>query len=206
VTLFGPTMEMLRQAAVFSTRRHEVLARNIANADTPGFQPRDLTFAHELSLAQQVRALPAAAMGTPDLDLRLIEGRDSVTSARGKSVDVDRQMTRLAQNALYHSAVLELLNVHFRALKSAINGHAPETSTPDGNPLAISASALAQRTRSNVSTEHPEADGNGHGNMANVSPVGAMVDGMAATRAYEANVSAIQAARSMAQKALELGR
>jgi flagellar basal-body rod protein FlgC len=53
---------------------------------------------------------------------------------------------------------------------------------------------------------HPDADGNGYVDMPKVNPAVEMVDLMAATRAYEANVSAIQAAKSMAQKALELGR
>jgi flagellar basal-body rod protein FlgB len=117
-------MDMLRQAAVFSTRRHELLAQNIANADTPGWEARDVAFANELSLAQQVRALPASALGAPDLDLRLIERPDSVVAPDGNSVDIDRQMTRVAQNTLYHSAVLQLLNSQFRALKTAISGHA----------------------------------------------------------------------------------
>jgi flagellar basal-body rod protein FlgB len=123
VSLFGGAIELLRQAAVFSGRRHELLAQNIANADTPGFQARDVSFAHELSLAQQVKALPASALGTPDLDLRIIEQPDRVMAGDGNSVDIDRQMTRVAQNTLYHSAVLSMLNAHFRALKTAINGH-----------------------------------------------------------------------------------
>ena len=53
---------------------------------------------------------------------------------------------------------------------------------------------------------HPDADGNGYVDMPNVNPVVEMVDLMAATRAYEANVSAVQATKSMAQKALEIGR
>jgi flagellar basal-body rod protein FlgB len=77
-----------------------------------------------MSLAQQVRALPAAALGTPGLDLRLIEHPDPVSSPDGNSVDIDRQMTRVAQNTLYHTTVLQLLNSQFRALKTAINGHA----------------------------------------------------------------------------------
>jgi flagellar basal-body rod protein FlgB len=117
-------MEMLRQAAVFSTRRQELIAQNIASADTRGSEVRDLSFAHDLSIAQQVRALPASAPGTPDLDLRIVERPDTVTTAEGTRVDIDRQMTRLARNTLYHSAVLQLLNSQFRALKTAINGHA----------------------------------------------------------------------------------
>lgn len=123
MSLFGGAIEMLRQATVFSARRHELLAQNIANADTPGFQARDLSFAHELSLAQQVKALPASAVGVPDLDVRILERPDPVVAFDGNSVDIDRQMTRVAQNTLYHTAVLQLLNSHFRALKTAINGH-----------------------------------------------------------------------------------
>lgn len=53
---------------------------------------------------------------------------------------------------------------------------------------------------------HPDADGSGFVDMPNVNSIIEMTDLMAATRAYEANVSAIQAAKSMAQKALEIGR
>lgn len=53
---------------------------------------------------------------------------------------------------------------------------------------------------------HPDADTAGYVSMPNVNPVTEMVDLMAATRAYEANVSAITAARSMAERALEIGR
>jgi flagellar basal-body rod protein FlgC len=53
---------------------------------------------------------------------------------------------------------------------------------------------------------HPDADADGYVDMPNVNPVSEMTDLVAATRAYEANVTVIQAAKSMAQKALELGR
>jgi flagellar basal-body rod protein FlgC len=51
---------------------------------------------------------------------------------------------------------------------------------------------------------HPEADRDGYVTMPNVDVVTEMVDMMAATRAYEANVTAIEAAKNMAQRALEL--
>lgn len=53
---------------------------------------------------------------------------------------------------------------------------------------------------------HPDADAEGYVTFPNVNPVMEMVDLMAATRAYEANVTAIQALKTMVQKALELGR
>lgn len=53
---------------------------------------------------------------------------------------------------------------------------------------------------------HPDADTAGYVSMPNVNTVTEMVDMMAATRAYEANVAAIAAARSMTERALDIGR
>jgi flagellar basal-body rod protein FlgC len=53
---------------------------------------------------------------------------------------------------------------------------------------------------------HPDADANGYVKMPNVNPVVEMMDLMAASRAYEANVTAIGVARDMATKTLEIGR
>lgn len=63
-----------------------------------------------------------------------------------------------------------------------------------------------QETRKMHMPGHPDADADGMVEMPNVNPVMEMADMMMATRAYEANVSAIQALKSMTQKALELGR
>jgi flagellar basal-body rod protein FlgC len=53
---------------------------------------------------------------------------------------------------------------------------------------------------------HPDADENGYVAMPNVNVIEEMVNLMTATRSYEANIAAVRAAKSMAQKALEIGR
>lgn len=53
---------------------------------------------------------------------------------------------------------------------------------------------------------HPDADKQGYVSLPNIDTVTEMVDMMSATRAYEANVSAVGAVKSMAMKALEIGR
>jgi len=53
---------------------------------------------------------------------------------------------------------------------------------------------------------HPDADGEGFVAYPNVSIVEEMVDLVSATRSYEANAAAFNAAKSMAQRALDLGR
>jgi flagellar basal-body rod protein FlgC len=53
---------------------------------------------------------------------------------------------------------------------------------------------------------HPDADSNGYVLLPNVNVVEEMVDLVSATRAYEANIAAITAGKSMAAAALEIGK
>jgi flagellar basal-body rod protein FlgC len=53
---------------------------------------------------------------------------------------------------------------------------------------------------------HPDADAKGYVALPNVNVIEEMADMISATRSYEANITAAQAAKSMAMKTLELGR
>lgn len=53
---------------------------------------------------------------------------------------------------------------------------------------------------------HPDADAEGYVEMPNIDTVTEMVNMISATRAYEANVTSINSTKSMAMKALEIGR
>jgi len=54
--------------------------------------------------------------------------------------------------------------------------------------------------------DHPDADDKGYVAMPNINLMEEMVNLISATRSYEANVSAVKAAKEMALKALEIGR
>lgn len=60
--------------------------------------------------------------------------------------------------------------------------------------------------RREYNPSHPDADKDGYVLMPNVNVLNEMADMIAATRAYEANVNAINAEKSMFSKALEIGR
>ena len=60
--------------------------------------------------------------------------------------------------------------------------------------------------KSVYSPEHPDADENGYVQMPNVDLIKETVDSMSATRSYEANITAFNAIKSMASKALEIGK
>ena len=54
--------------------------------------------------------------------------------------------------------------------------------------------------------DHPDANEEGYVAMPNINLVSEMVDMVEATRAYEANVTALNSSKSMAMKALEIGK
>jgi len=54
--------------------------------------------------------------------------------------------------------------------------------------------------------QHPDANTQGYVAMPNIDVVSEMVNMISAARAYEANVTVLSAAKSMMQKALEIGR
>ncbi|MBP7176337.1 MAG: flagellar basal body rod protein FlgC [Thermoclostridium sp.] len=73
----------------------------------------------------------------------------------------------------------------------------------------VRVSAIVQDTtpfKSVYDPGHPDADENGMVQMPNVEVVTEMVNMISATRAYEANVTAINTTKSMASKALEIGK
>ena len=76
---------------------------------------------------------------------------------------------------------------------------------PDG-PRVLGTVAAKDGTKSMAMADSPEADAKGNVEMTNVNPVDEMVDMMSATRAYEANVKAFNAAKGMAKSALDIGK
>jgi flagellar basal-body rod protein FlgC len=78
-----------------------------------------------------------------------------------------------------------------------------------GRPGGVQVAAIAQDQtplKQVYDPSHPDADANGYVQMPNVDPVAEMVDLISAQRAYEANVTAMQAAKQMFAKTLELLR
>jgi flagellar basal-body rod protein FlgC len=53
---------------------------------------------------------------------------------------------------------------------------------------------------------HPQANADGYVAMPNINPVEEMANMISAQRSYEANITAMNSAKAMAQKALEIGR
>lgn len=129
----GDSWWVLERSLDASSLRHRVIANNIANADTPGFKASAVEFETELSRAlegasprgvfpyQRKIAYPATP-SLPDVAPRVVERQDTVARNDGNNVDIDYEMTALAENDLYYQAISRALNDNFGRLRIAIQG------------------------------------------------------------------------------------
>jgi flagellar basal-body rod protein FlgC len=97
-------------------------------------------------------------------------------------------------------------NRGFAQALAAANGSTPPTTDQPGG---VEVAAIAQDPtagRRVYDPGHPDADANGYVTMPNVDSVTEMVDLISESRAYEANVTAMQAAKTMFTKTLDILR
>ncbi|NLX55975.1 MAG: flagellar basal body rod protein FlgB [Planctomycetaceae bacterium] len=125
------TIPVLQEVLSFSQARHNVLAGNIANADTPGYLVRDLsvdTFQERLKEALTRQAAPReftlgdVADREPDDAMR--EVRDSLKTILfldGSNVGIEQQVTEVAKNQYLHNLTVSIMNSQFRLLQAAIS-------------------------------------------------------------------------------------
>jgi flagellar basal-body rod protein FlgB len=97
-------------------QRTELLANNLANADTPGFKARDLDFKAALAAATNATASPGSAEAFLKYRTPLAPSLD------GNTVDAQLEQAAFAENAVRYQATLSFLSSQFRSLMTAITG------------------------------------------------------------------------------------
>jgi len=115
-------------------QRTEVLARNLANADTPGYQARDLDFRAALAQASGAADAPVALKTTHTNQIATAIDASGETTANlkyrvplapaldGNTVDVQMEQAAFASNSVSFQATLSFLQNRFRGLMTAITG------------------------------------------------------------------------------------
>lgn len=132
MSLFTARIDAHSQALELLSQRQKVLAGNIANADTPGYQARDFDFAQALAQARGQGA-PMAATARAHLDVggnvastvstaQLAWRTPDQPALDGNTVDLDRERGHFADNALRYEATLRFINQDVRTMLSAITG------------------------------------------------------------------------------------
>ena len=121
------------QALILRSQRAQVLAANLANADTPNFKARDVDFKSVLSAAQQQSAaetVPVQATNAAHISMTPDTGNGYELKYRGpyqsgidgNTVDTQKEHTEFMQNALQYQASITFLSGRMRTLLTAIRG------------------------------------------------------------------------------------
>jgi flagellar basal-body rod protein FlgB len=143
------TLEFQGQALALRSQRQRLIASNIANADTPGYQAREMDFGAALREATGHRGMPSGdstrngaallattqaghvAIGGSTLAMagrtgsgELLYSSAAQTSLDGNSVDMDRERASFADNAVRYEAALRFINGNVRTMLDAIKGQA----------------------------------------------------------------------------------
>ena len=127
------TLDFQSRALVLRAERQKVIASNIANADTPGYQARDVDFAAALRQATSGAADPSqtaltnarhiAGSGAADgTATGLRYALASQTSLDANTVDMDRERASFADNSVKYEATLRFINGSVRTMLEAIKG------------------------------------------------------------------------------------
>lgn len=127
---FDSALGVHDDALLLRARRAEVLANNIANADTPGFKARDFDFASILRGEQDsmVMELETTDFGhssefiEPGFAAELMFRNPHQPSVDGNTVEVQEEMARYTDNAIRFQSSFTFLNSKFTGLMGAIKG------------------------------------------------------------------------------------
>ena len=127
------TFGIHQDAVQLRSRRAELLAGNLANADTPNYKARDIDFKAALQQAQQGTSSADRLWATNPRHIQPGEqvGNNSTevmyripmqASVDGNTVDSQMEKTAFTQNAIEYQASLQFLSGKIKSLKTALKG------------------------------------------------------------------------------------
>ena len=115
MSVFDSTQLALERAISGAHLRAAVLVDNIANADTPGFQPSDVDF--HSALREAVERGPEAIR---ELRVSPEQGPPVAMRADGDGVDAEAESAKLAQNGLELNALVGVAGARVQILRTAM--------------------------------------------------------------------------------------
>ena len=126
---FSKGFELYAQGMQVRSKRAEIIASNIANADTPGYKAKGMNFQQALSQAMQGDNKGMTRTNEKHFDVRMelnngLEFRvpNQPDTGDGNTVDVQVERNLYLENSLEYQANVQFLNGAIKAMKKAITG------------------------------------------------------------------------------------
>jgi flagellar basal-body rod protein FlgB len=126
---FDKGFELHAQGMLLRAKRAEVIAGNIANADTPGYKAKGMDFQKAMQQASQQQQAGMSRTHAKHFDVRTelnnnVDFRtpDQPDTGDGNTVDVQVERNLYLENSLEYQAGVQFLNGKIKALKNVISG------------------------------------------------------------------------------------
>ncbi len=110
------------EALKLRSQRQQLLAANIANADTPNYKPVDFDFATALTKVTSASAQRSLEQGKAVAPPDALPRAGAKAGLDGNAVDMDTERTQFVDNAVRYEATLRFINGKLKTLLSAIQG------------------------------------------------------------------------------------
>ncbi len=128
--LFDKTTNALATSLAMRQLRHNVTSSNIANAETPGYHAKKMDFEGALQRALDLDGMNSLSTSNPEhfavggiavnkARPDIYEDPNGVVNNDGNTVDIEKEMSALSENAVLYKAALQLINKKMAALKYA---------------------------------------------------------------------------------------
>jgi flagellar basal-body rod protein FlgB len=126
---FDKGFELHTQGMLIRSQRSEVIASNIANADTPGYKAKGLDFKQAFAKAASKQQMGMSRTNDKHFDVRT-ELNNSVgfrvpnqsDTGDGNTVDVQVERNLFLKNSMEYQASIQFLNGKIKAMKKVISG------------------------------------------------------------------------------------
>lgn len=129
-----PQIGLMSRGLDVSHFRQELIADNIANADTPDYKRKDVNFAEAMGAAfsrgekrglQRTHPLHMGSKTSGGEELKAVKTGDTRTRLDDNNVDIEVEMAKLAGNSLYYQTTSRLLSGRYGILEKIINTGRP---------------------------------------------------------------------------------
>ncbi|WP_368504050.1 flagellar basal body rod protein FlgB [Alkalihalophilus sp. As8PL] len=122
------TFNVLERGLDGSQMRQHAISQNVANAGTPNYQAKTVSFKHTLNEAIG-NQLQATKTNSKHVDFSSNKpgptvqvNQNTTYNHNGNNVDIDLEMAELAKNQIYYNALIDRMNGRFQSLQTVIRG------------------------------------------------------------------------------------
>jgi flagellar basal-body rod protein FlgB len=132
--LFSGTISTLVKGLDLRSMKHSIIVSNITNKDTPHYKAFDLAVEEEMKKIERDNGnigimktnpghLPGTSEASCNPEITTTKSSNGLSNrADGNTVDIESEMTSMAQNSLLYDAMTQLIHKKFQGMKLVIQG------------------------------------------------------------------------------------